>query len=94
LVEALMPRTLQPIPATDAISIAGDPRLQLGDVLKIADPDGFGADMRVQIYGIQREWSLDSGLTDALTVEMIRPEKVSYWDDGQYGLWGQSMIWS
>src|SRR5690606_22029642 len=38
--EFLKSRTVEPIPATDAITIAGDPRLQLGDTIEIKDPEG------------------------------------------------------
>src|SRR5690606_25674985 len=44
--------------------------LQLGDAIRITDPGGFGDDMNMQILGIQREWDIDAGLTDTLTVQM------------------------
>lgn len=94
LMGTLLPRTVKPIPTTQDIRMAGDPRLQLGDVLYLDDVDGFGEQMRVQIYGIRREYSVTSGLTDTLTVEMLRPAGVGIWDSTQYGRWDQSFIWS
>jgi hypothetical protein len=94
LMGTLLPRTVKPIPTTQDITMAGDPRLQLGDTLYLDDNDGFGEQMRVQIYGINREFSVDSGLTDTLTVEMLRPAGVGIWDSSQYGRWDQSFIWS
>jgi hypothetical protein len=94
LMQVLLPRTNKPIPVTDAITIPGDPRLQLGDTLDLYDPNGFGELMRVQIYGITRTYSLEDGLTDTLSVEMLRPAGVGLWDSSQYGLWDQSFIWS
>ncbi|HVV11573.1 hypothetical protein [Amycolatopsis sp.] len=90
----LGPRTTVPIPTTDAVTIAGDPRLQLGDCIEVRDPDGVGEQTKLQIYGIRREWSLDSGLTDTLTVEMLRPPRVGIWDSQQYGRWDETFIWS
>src|SRR5690606_21799087 len=42
LIEQLISRTSRPTPVTDAIQIAGDPRLQLGDTIALYDPDGLG----------------------------------------------------
>lgn len=94
LIDYTLTRTVNPIPTTDAITIAGDPRLQLGDTLTVKDPNGFGEEMGVQIYGINRTFSLDNGLTDVLTVEMIRPSLIGLWDSAQYGLWDSSFRWS
>lgn len=73
IVGSLMPRTADPVPVTDAITIAGDPRLQLGDTIAVSDDDNFGTYMRMQILGISRSYSRDEGLTDTLSVEMLRP---------------------
>lgn len=72
----LMPRWLEPNPVTDAITVAGDPRVQLGDTIEISDPEGFGVSMLFQIIGIRREFSLDGGLIDTYTVE-----RVTEWDE-------------
>ena len=69
----LMPRMLKPAPTTDAIRVAGDPRIQLGDTVEIRDLAGFGDNMKVQIYAIRRSFDTGSGLTDELTIEMIQP---------------------
>lgn len=66
----LMQRTAEPIPATDQITIPGDPRLQLGDCIWLHDSAGFGSDIKAQILGITRTYSLDEGLTDQLTIEV------------------------
>jgi hypothetical protein len=92
--DKMLTRTSQPIPATDSVTIAGDPRLQLGDAIKVQDPDGFGEDMRLQILGIRRSYSRDAGLVDDLTVELTAPPRVGLWDSAQYGVWDASFIWS
>lgn len=94
LLETLLPRTIQPIPTTENITVVGDPRRQLGDTLQLEDPDGFGEEMKIQVYGVTRTFSQNNGLTDTLTVEMIKPALIGVWDSPQYGLWGSSFIWS
>jgi hypothetical protein len=89
----MMGRTLTPIPTTDAVTVAGDPRHQLGDCLEVLDPDGFGESMKIQTYGINRTLSRDTGLTDTLTIEMVKPPG-GVWDSPQYGRWDESFIWS
>ena len=70
----MMPRTGEPIPATDSITVAGDPRIQLGDTIAITDKEGLGTGIRLQIYGIRRGWSRNGGLTDTYTVEVLQPD--------------------
>ncbi|WP_367137885.1 hypothetical protein [Saccharothrix sp. HUAS TT1] len=94
MLETLKKRTGSPSPVTDAIAIAGDPRLQLGDTVKILDAGGLGEESTVQIYGIRRFFDLSTGLTDTLTVEMIRPPGIGLWNSPQYGRWDQTFIWS
>lgn len=94
LVNVLLARTAKPIPTTDQITIAGDPRLQLGDTIQLNDSDGLGEQLRAQITGINRRFSLDKGLTDVLTVELLRPAGQGIWDSSQYGRWDQSLIWN
>jgi hypothetical protein len=94
LLSSLLPRTIQPIPTTENIQVAGDPRRQLGDTVRLQDPDGLGEEMKLQIYGITRTFSQTGGLQDTLSVELIKPALIGYWDSPQYGLWDTSFIWS
>lgn len=94
LIDKLLARTARSVPTTDAVTIAGDPRLQLGDCFSVSDPDGFGEEMRLQIYGIRRTFDRDSGLSDTLTVELLRPPEVGIWDSPQYGRWDETFVWS
>src|SRR5690606_17259409 len=79
LIDKLLSRTSRAIPTTDEVTIAGDPRLQLGDCISVTDPDGLGEEVRLQIYGIRRRFDRDSGLADTLTVEVLRPPLVGIW---------------
>jgi hypothetical protein len=92
MISYLMPGTERPVPTTQAITIAGDPRLQFGDTLRIHDRDGFGERVDVQIQGIRRSYSVDNGLTDTLSVEMIAPPG-GIWDSAQYGIWESTFVW-
>lgn len=90
----MIDRTKIPIPATDDITCVGDPRMQLGDVLSVRDPDGIGEEFHVQIYGISRSFSKSSGLVDTYTIEMVKPSGEGIWDSPQYGLWDETFRWS
>lgn len=94
LASVLLARTTKPIPTTDQITIAGDPRLQLADTIALNDSDGLGEQLRAQITGINRKFSKSNGLTDTLTVELLRPAGLGIWDSSQYGRWDQSLIWN
>ena len=94
LANVLLARTTKPIPTTDQITIAGDPRLQLGDTVQLNDSDGLGEQLRAQITGINRKFEKSKGLTDVLTVELLRPAGLGIWDSSQYGRWDQSLIWN
>jgi hypothetical protein len=91
MVDKLIARTSAPIPVTDAITTVGDPRLQLADVIRIKDEAGFGTRMDAQIYGITRTFDVDNGLTDTLSVQMVRPGGI--WDDIRYGIWDSTFVW-
>jgi len=94
LMSVLIPRTAKPIPTTQNVEIPGDPRLQLADTLGVLDPDGLGDNLRMQIFGINRKLARDGGLTDTLSVELLRPPGQGIWDSSQYGRWDQSLVWN
>lgn len=91
MINTLIQSTKEPTPTTDAITIAGDPRLQFGDTIRINDKYGFGESFNIQIYGIRRTFDVDSGLTDTLSVELIAPGGI--WDSATYGIWEQTFVW-
>lgn len=90
----LLARTSKPIPTTQNIQVAGDPRIQLGDAVRVYDPNGLGEDMRLQVLGINRTFTRDGGLVDSYTVEMTEAPRIGIWDSAQYGVWDASFIWS
>lgn len=73
MLDLITPRTGEPVPTTDAITVAGDPRLQLGDVIRVTDENQGMGNMFLQLFGIRRRFSREEGLTDTLSVEMLPP---------------------
>jgi hypothetical protein len=91
LISRLLTKTSAPAPIADSITIAGDPRLQMGDTVRLKDDDGFGPRFDMQILGIRRAFTVDSGLTDNLTVELLPASGI--WDDPIYGIWDETFMW-
>ena len=77
MLDIITPRTGEPVPTTDSITVAGDPRLQLADVIEITDDNEGMGNMSLQTFGIRRRFSRDEGLTDTLTVEMVPPGDIA-----------------
>ena len=94
MLSKLVSKLGRPIPVTDAITVPGDPRIQLGDVIEIDDPDGFGGSMKLQVLGITRELEDGIGLVDTYQVEVV--ENPGQWILGHpdYSVLGQSTILS
>lgn len=92
ILSEFLARTTSPSPSSDRLLIAGDPRLQLGDAIRIKDKPGFGEHFDVQIYGITRTFDIDSGLTDSLAVQLVPAG--GKWDDPVYGIWGSTFVWT
>jgi hypothetical protein len=90
----MLARTTKSIPTTQNIEVTGDPRIQLGDAVKILDPKGLGESMQLQVLGINRTLSKDNGLIDSYTVELTESPRVGIWDSAQYGIWDASFIWT
>lgn len=94
MLSKLVSKLGRPIPVTDAITVPGDPRIQLGDVIEVDDPDGFGGSIKLQVLGITRELEDGIGLADTYQVEVV--ENPGQWILGHpdYSVLGQSTILS
>lgn len=93
LLNTMLTRTSRPVPTTDRITIAGDPRIQLADAIRVRDPEGLGDAFDVQIYGIQRSFDVETGLIDTYSIELSRSPG-GVWDDPIMGLWDSAeFIW-
>lgn len=91
-IERIIQVTKDAVPDTEAITMAGDPRVQLGDTFRVTDPEGFGSRFDMQVFGITRKYDVNEGLTDQLAVKLIRTAG-GIWDDNQYGIWGSTFVW-
>lgn len=91
-VSRLLQVTKDPVPDTDSITMAGDPRIQLGDTFRVSDQEGFGTRFDMQVFGITRDYNVHSGLTDTFAVKLVKTPG-GIWDDNQYGIWGSTFIW-
>ncbi|MEU6267700.1 hypothetical protein [Saccharopolyspora shandongensis] len=94
MLDKMVARAATPIPTTDAITVPGDPRIQLGDTIIVRDPNGAGPETKLQILGIRRSLTATDGLTDTYQVEVILPPREGIWDSGAFGVWDQSFIWA
>ncbi|WP_018350940.1 hypothetical protein [Longispora albida] len=76
-----------PQPAITGLDIIGDPRLQLGDRVRVTDPDGLALDGEYWISGITDRLS-SSGYTQTITAR--RAPAVLRWGQGAWGThaWG------
>jgi hypothetical protein len=91
-ISQLLAVTKDPVPDTENITLAGDPRIQLGDTFRVSDPEGFGARFDMQVFGITRTYDVQNGLSDTYAVKLINTPG-GIWDDNQYGIWGSTFIW-
>lgn len=91
-VSRLLQVVKDPVPDTENITVAGDPRIQLGDTFRVTDPEGFGTRFDMQVFGITRTYEVASGLSDTYAVKLIKTPG-GIWDDPQYGIWDSTFIW-
>lgn len=70
---SLLADLVEPVPVLAEVPVIGDPRLQLADVVDLADPDGLGGPIRASVIGIRRVLSGDEGLADSLTLRATPP---------------------
>ena len=91
-ISRLLQVTKDPIPDTENITLAGDPRIQLGDTFRVSDPEGFGTRFDMQVFGITRTYDVGSGLNDTYAVKLIKTPG-GIWDSSQYGIWDSTLIW-
>ncbi|MEV4414020.1 hypothetical protein [Catellatospora sp. NPDC049609] len=76
-----------PVPVLSSVEIVGDPRLQLGDRIRITDPDGLALDGHYWIVGIRDTFSR-SGYRQQITAR--RAATLLAWDTGVWdtNTWG------
>ncbi|SDC25921.1 hypothetical protein [Actinokineospora iranica] len=68
---SLLADLADPVAVLAEIPVLGDPRVQLGDVVTVADPDGLGGPITAAVIGTRRTHSITDGLTDSLTLRVL-----------------------
>lgn len=90
LAAALAAQLGSPIPVVDDIPLVGDPRLQIGDLVRIQAAD---QDFRVRLVKISHSLSESDGLTTTVAARPIAPPGLGVWDDTTLGVWDDTLIW-
>ncbi len=79
-----------PLPVVAGVPVVSDPRLQLGDTVRLVDPTGQGS-LRATVVDINR--SLDTGgLTERIGVRPVAPPGLGILDDPELGLLDSTLI--
>jgi hypothetical protein len=79
-----------PKPVLTNVKVVGDPRLELGDLVRFVDRDGLGLDGNYRLVGISPAYTPSEGFTQALVARRascgVAIWDSSYWDD--CSVWG------
>jgi hypothetical protein len=70
------------------IQIVGDPRLEIGDLVRVVDADGLGVDDRFRITGITSSGSATGGFVQSITARGAA--SVAVWDESS---WDDTTVW-
>jgi hypothetical protein len=81
-----------PLPVVAGVPVVSDPRLQLGDTVRLVDPTGQGS-LRGSVVDISRTLALDTGkLTERIGVRPVAPPGLGILDDPELGLLDSALI--
>lgn len=80
-----------PLPSLEEIQAVGDPRVAIGDTVRLVDPHGHGS-MRANVVKIRRSFA-DGKLTDSLGLRPVGPPGIGIWDDTELGIWDDTLVW-
>jgi hypothetical protein len=85
LARLLLNDLADPAPVLTNVRVVGDPRLEIGDLVRFLDRDGLGLDDNYRIVGISPAYSTDEGFTQTLVARrtgcFVATWDGSYWDD-------------
>jgi hypothetical protein len=85
LARLLLSDLAEPKPVLTNVKIVGDPRLEIGDLVRFVDHDGLGFDGNYRIVGITSSYTIDEGFTQTLSARHAGCASAiwdaSYWDD-------------
>jgi hypothetical protein len=87
--QSLLGRLADPHITYTGLRVLGDPRRQLGDRVRLVDPDGTAANVEVWLTGVEDDITAGGGYTQGLSARQattVAIWDVSLWDDGT--VWG------
>ncbi|MGH3859811.1 hypothetical protein [Actinokineospora sp.] len=70
---SLLADLADPVPILADVPVVGDPRVQLADVVTLADPTGLGGPITGSVIALRRTQSSEDGLADSLTIRARPP---------------------
>ena len=85
----LLAQLANPVPIIKDIEVVGDPRLQLGDTVRMIDPAGQGS-LRATVVKVRLRF--DRKLTSVLTIRPVAPPGLGILDDPELGLLDSTLI--
>ena len=77
-----------PSPVIRNVPVVGDPRIELGDLDTLQDPNGLGVSGQFRVTAIRHEGSVNGGYSQTLTVR--RASNVAYWNINN---WDDGTVW-
>lgn len=89
LASELLSNLKNPVPVLRNVTIVGDPRLELGDLVRIVDVDGLALDGQFRVTALQPQVDASGTFTQQITARLAAAVAVwneSEWDDGH--IWG------
>lgn len=79
-----------PVPSLDEIQVVGDPRVGIGDTVRLVDPQGHGS-MRATVVKIRRSFA-DGKITDSIGLRPVNPPGLGILDDTELGILDDTLI--
>ncbi len=88
----LLAQLAYPVPVIDQVTVVGNPARQVGDTIRLADPEGHGS-IKTTLVKLTRTLSSSGGLVDSLTVRPVGPPGVIILGDPEFGVIGDPDLW-
>lgn len=80
-----------PLPVLRQVPILGDPRVQIGDVIRLRDPRGQG-EFRAYVVGVAHSMAVGGGFVTDLTVRPVAPPGLGLLDDTELGILDGTLV--
>lgn len=87
---SLLGQLATPIPVIEDVPVIGDPRLQIGDTVRLVDRDRL--QVRATVVKINRGYGATDGLADTISVRPLAPPGYGVLDDDRLGRLDDTLI--